>query len=120
MNQRIGEIRARCEAATPGPWKQYNDWEVITPSKIQSVAHTFNPNANNDAEFIAHVREDVPYLLSEVERLIAEIEQYRQMEQNNCAICMYKSKKPSSYPCRTCSHRCDDNFKLDNTFVNND
>lgn len=94
--ERIAEIRARAEAATPGPWKAGKDdftkniieavkdrgtiivqrrddhnmfWNSIIPLK-----QTFS-----DADFIAHAREDVPALLEEVERLRAENEKLKEM-----------------------------------------
>lgn len=54
--QRLAEIEARCEAATPGPWKPKRDflsWDC-------------------NAAFIAHARQDIPALLAEVERLGAD------------------------------------------------
>jgi hypothetical protein len=87
VNKRLNDgeveaIRKRVEAATAGPW--YNTrWDVATepdcttgyPSSPESICGTFdgeyieNPNGINDAEFIAHAREDVPKLLAEIERL---------------------------------------------------
>lgn len=68
MANRIAEITARCEAATPGPW------DIILNGHNIKVERT---PANID--FIAHAREDVPYLLAqlaerdrEIERLQAE------------------------------------------------
>jgi hypothetical protein len=93
--EEIEAIRKRAEAATAGPW--YNTrWDVATepdcttgyPSSPESICGTFdgeyieNPNGINDAEFIAHAREDVPKLLVEIERLretlneISEINEY--------------------------------------------
>ena len=53
--KRIAEIRARVEAATPGPW--------TTKTLHTTLA---------DADFIAHSRADVPYLLDLVASLTAE------------------------------------------------
>ncbi len=46
---RILEIVARVDAASPGPWAA--------------------PTTDADAEFLAHAREDVPFLLAEIVRL---------------------------------------------------
>ena len=52
---RLDEIRARVEAATPGPW--------TTKTLHTTLA---------DADFIAHSRADVPFLLNLVASLTAE------------------------------------------------
>ena len=81
---RIDEIKARCDNATPGAWEY---------GGIDFIFHANNPIASirgwsylpsmvgaekavvqmdNNAEFIAHARDDIPYLLSELERVTAE------------------------------------------------
>ena len=79
---RIEEIRARLEAATPGPWEFSNSSDVR-----ESKGEFRAPNPHNgfmlvgpwtndaDAAFIAHSREDVPFLLAEVTKLRAIIEE---------------------------------------------
>lgn len=89
--ERLAAIKARADAATPGPWKTGEDdftkhtiyaakdratiivqrrddsdmfWNSIIPLK-----QTFS-----DAAFIAHAREDVPALLEEVERLRKQLD----------------------------------------------
>lgn len=54
----IADIRARAEAATPGPWRDYHnpDWGWL----VVGICADVQPQ---DAEFIAHAREDIPYLL---------------------------------------------------------
>ena len=52
-NDRIAEIRARCEAASKGADEVY-DWRIA------------------DADLIAHAREDIPYLLEQLERTEAD------------------------------------------------
>ena len=62
MTDRIDEIRARCDAATPGPWELDQDvWHGD-----ECIAEINRP-AN--AAFIAHSRDDIPYLLSEIDLL---------------------------------------------------
>lgn len=112
---RIAEIRARLEAATPGPWG-YNSYSGVfgppdlcaaddgpdypesprpTPGSPEdrgwvaqrSAAYEADPRVCKvpalygdtaigrhaaDAEFIAHAREDVPYLLARLDALAAE------------------------------------------------
>ena len=67
MNQqRIDEIRERCEAATSAPWKSGNQY-------IRSTRENGNPqtticevygNPVNNAEFISHARDDIPAIIT--------------------------------------------------------
>lgn len=86
---REDEIRARCDNATPGPWQPSNgasnvdyaypdhvrwtrvgdDGRRYTSFVASCSGHGCHNNA--DAHFIAHAREDIPYLLQR----IAELEQ---------------------------------------------
>ena len=88
----IAEIRARCEAATPGPWIVSNGRDKVCAKNVPAyadktarvvVADCMKENngrrfeedyamAQRDAEFIAHARQDIPALLDEVERLTEE------------------------------------------------
>ena len=79
---RIEEIKARCEAATPGPWEAdyntpfsndfvgiYEETEgYIIKAEDEDEGDSTRPN---DAAFIANAREDIPYLLAEVKQLKA-------------------------------------------------
>lgn len=65
-DERLAEIKARESKATPGPW---------TASRFGWVDHVPHASMNRtafdrveDADFIAHAREDIPYLLAELER----------------------------------------------------
>lgn len=66
---RIAEIRKRCEAATPGPW------DIILNGHNIKVERT---PANID--FIAHAREDIPYLLVQLAERDKEIERLRKAQ----------------------------------------
>lgn len=75
MADRIEEIRARYDAATPGKWYAYGKgqlgvgcWDLITADDDGMYAG-FDSLA--DAEFVANSHEDIPYLLAEIERLRA-------------------------------------------------
>ena len=65
-------IKARCEAATEGPW-EFADvarevW--VSGGNIDVVSGEDGAYISDaDGEFIAHAREDVPALVAEVERL---------------------------------------------------
>ena len=75
---RLDEIRARCEAATPGPWgltgskKQLVDSRPDQQYGAESIICDVWSNIAANANFIAHSREDIPYLLAEIERLKSE------------------------------------------------
>lgn len=83
MTDRIAEITARCEVATPGPWEwrynSRNDYGVeaeslkgvitledIYPGYPECGEHLIMDIGTPDADFIAQSREDVPYLLSQL------------------------------------------------------
>lgn len=66
----LAEIKAREQAATPGPWDDkvtavYKDGTAIR------ICGNFN-RFETDAFFIAHARTDIPALVAEVERLTEE------------------------------------------------
>jgi hypothetical protein len=79
--EREQEIRARAEAATPGPWCT-DSWEIYQgaeyePGISQWIGETCrgatSPEQDRaDADFIARAREDVPALLAELARVRAE------------------------------------------------
>lgn len=86
--ERLDAIKARCEAATLGPW--YVEYEmdgpfaepqcIQGPENVTTYHDAYNDYrvsavvemAEADLEFIAHARQDIPDLLAEVERLRAE------------------------------------------------
>ena len=67
-------IRARCEAATPGPWKLTKDgrYEDHDECRIDLPDDNIELCRYENGEFIAHARNYIPDLLDEVERLRAE------------------------------------------------
>ena len=72
---RLEEIRQRTEAATDGPWERFDTPDYAEIHVLGGKEAGFLPVALADkaynADFIAHSREDIPYLLSEVDRLNA-------------------------------------------------
>jgi hypothetical protein len=83
---RLEEIAARVAAATPGPWGAWIEGLThpfhpeITAWGGSSVVYTTTGTAiseevdrDADAAFIAAARDDVPFLLAEVERLQAAL-----------------------------------------------
>lgn len=81
----LAAIKARADAATPGPWKLWAMSVLADPvgdSNLDSaipVADTFFRNDQGkprtfDATFIAHAREDVPAMVAAIERAIFELD----------------------------------------------
>lgn len=86
--QRLAEIEARANAATPGPWSSEDGPRVLdsegfesitvwvvrglrtaTLALIRHMAGTYASERDANAAFIAHARQDVPELVAEVKRL---------------------------------------------------
>lgn len=81
-------IKARAEAATPGPWEVEKDsdiedidfgpivdwpWRIWGPDQAPLIDFSGGCDVRSeDAEFIAHVRTDIPRLLLEIENLQAK------------------------------------------------
>jgi hypothetical protein len=72
----LDAIKARAEAATSPPWGAGNKaidgllpWELVISKTYPMVELDSSEQGGRDAEFIAHARQDVPDLLSEVGRL---------------------------------------------------
>jgi hypothetical protein len=78
MSDRIQEIQARCEAATPGPWKRTGSKSQFVDSKPNEiygtrsiVAEVWN-GIDANADFITNAREDLPWLLAQLAAAQAE------------------------------------------------
>lgn len=77
-SEELAAIKARAEAATPGPWKRSDEesgdyyapgWSVEAPIEVGSMSLAVSIDDKPDAEFIAHARTDVPALVAAVEDL---------------------------------------------------
>lgn len=84
---RLAEIKARCEAATAGPWEfglgtsdPFPDppggiW-CVESSHLEWICKSLFPTRSSQSKanmaFIAHARQDVPWLMEQVERLTRE------------------------------------------------
>lgn len=76
-NELLEEIRKRCDAATPGPWISFVEGRdhtsgdsVIVRGIDGSEPDLYLTGATIfDQDFIAHARQDIPLLLSEINRL---------------------------------------------------
>jgi len=83
--ERINEIRSRCEAATPGQWRTPPSFSGVTSQRFGDVClrpSSYTPFNDNNMIFISHAREDVPALLD----YIAELER---KEDRVCSV-VYK------------------------------
>lgn len=59
----IAEIRARADAATAGPWTHLYSGQDCPGACVDPVIHDIESDtAHVDLKFIAHAREDVPWL----------------------------------------------------------
>ena len=74
--EQLGAIRARCEAATPGPWDCWWKGNTIKQHTVKSISYDGIPSVNicsgispktENAAFIAHARQDIPALLAALE-----------------------------------------------------
>ena len=91
--KQLEEIKERCEAATPGPWRlryrtfltecgEYENHHSLFTDNDRIICDLRDRNTwygdgiydeDSDAEFIAYAREDIPALLEEIEKLKEEI-----------------------------------------------
>lgn len=98
FEKRLQQIRKRCEAASAGPWF---DWEgsiysgkpkekrpgmlrgydtqiaIMEDDELFEIGSKRECSANR--RFVAHSREDIPFLLDYVETLRSEIERLRKL-----------------------------------------
>ncbi|PPG34494.1 hypothetical protein [Rathayibacter sp. AY2B9] len=73
----LNTIEARAAAATVGPWATFNRFHIEAPSVDRNVTQAAEWESSGiereeDAEFIAHARTDIPALIAEVRRLREE------------------------------------------------
>jgi hypothetical protein len=86
--KRLAEIRARCEAATPGTWFVEVDDDGVCWIRIDGHDMSFGDMETTDkccwdnATFIALSRRDVPWLLAEIEHLCRRIARLESMVDN--------------------------------------
>lgn len=75
MSNRLQEIRARLDAATPGPWEEGGfdrPWSVTAGRFVLDERSSATRQA--DADLIAHAPADIAWLLDELERCREESE----------------------------------------------
>lgn len=71
----IRQLKKRIQRATPGPWKSYIEGreEMSGADFIMTKGNDIylEGATKDDQDFIAHARQDIPILLSEIERLLS-------------------------------------------------
>jgi hypothetical protein len=78
----LAAIKARCNRASPGPWKSFiegrdhtsgSSFIMTGPSDRRGEDIEMTGATADDQDFIAHARTDVPRLLDEIEYLRQEL-----------------------------------------------
>jgi hypothetical protein len=74
--EELHAIKERAEKATAGPWNHYpivdsDEFVVIGADIVAETVYEIT-----DATFLAHAHEDVPKLITEIERLREELARY--------------------------------------------
>jgi hypothetical protein len=76
--EELREIEARCERASPGPWHSFiegrdhtsgSSFIMTGPGDARGEDIELSGATDDDQDFIAHARQDVPRLIAEVRRL---------------------------------------------------
>ncbi|MGF9601347.1 hypothetical protein ABEW95_05880 [Bacillus subtilis] len=72
---KLEEIRQRADAATEGPWRIGKQ----SPNGLNNIGTidgllTAQTTDEEDAKYIAHARQDIPWLISEIDRLNSGID----------------------------------------------
>ena len=108
LSSDLAAIRARCEAATPGPWSALNDTLVRGP-RGESVAVTLWTNHVANARLIAHAREDLPRLLIRLEEMREALEEIKDSAETSLALCCRENVGGKrTTPCEQCiKNPCD-------------
>ena len=101
----LEKVKARYEAATKGPWEwEYHEDEgeyriELDHMVLDGSEEDGLPGAFDDREFIAHSREDMPWLVGIVERLEkmgSRLESHLKNRTDCCSKCFAE-------PCMQCS-----------------
>jgi hypothetical protein len=75
VSDRIAQIRARLDAATPGPWSNSVSWDCVE-ADVTPMTNYLEPYRTTvararlpvNADLIAHAPADIAWLIREVER----------------------------------------------------
>ena len=93
---RLNEIEARANAATEGPWDVFMG-RIDHPGK-SVIAVAYDVAREEDAEFIAHARTDVPALVSVARYALSQ--HSKDEDHNECGHCA-DSYGEDGWPCST-------------------
>lgn len=91
----LSAIKARAEAATPGPWsdlcyivyaqtKPGSTFDIPLADASLDECPFSHDQCEANAQFIAHARTDIPALIAEVERLNGEVARLRLDNERLC------------------------------------
>ena len=76
--KKLEEIKKRCDAASPGPWKSYiegrdheagSNFIMVGKGRGRKDDIELVGAKIEDQDFIANARQDIPLLIEEIERL---------------------------------------------------
>lgn len=77
MSDRLTEIRARLDAATPGPWHKHDDepWVTNSATPPMRIIATGLRGQRENADLIAHAPADIAWLLDELQMAYADVDE---------------------------------------------
>lgn len=112
---RLAEIKARAEKATPGPWEdgppawyrgRTNPEHGKRPITAGAEGTLANVYGAGNAAFVAHAREDIPYLLARIAALEAERDDLKDLARkglSECPMCLWPGPPDRvGYVCPCC------------------
>lgn len=86
--KRISDIKERLQATTPGIWKVFEpdddylgnddpsvvteDGQYISQTSYDGLSFSIRETAANDAKFIAHAKQDIEWLVQQLEILLGK------------------------------------------------
>ena len=119
----LDAIRARCDAATRGPWKYDEAGYVdvgLPRSRSIAVGVEIGATAKSDGGFIAHARADVPALLAHIEELAERTltaeerleQRTRERDEARAQLAATDTGADTGAPCDGHRHCCADRRRL--------
>lgn len=101
----LAEIRERAEKASPGPWATSDDmtWDTTVRGPSMTI-YDEGGHTREDADFIAHSRQDIPALLAHIEQLEGEIKKLREYtgDDYQCHACFESFPNVSEWKNHPC------------------